>query len=118
MKITEIALERLRLPLDPPFHAAWDEPRGTFEGDERVVLVEADLKDPHWPALLPYDTYDAVLTATALHWLRTDALDGLYGRLAGLAAAVVALLLRAPFLVVLLVAAAVAAGLRALGWAA
>jgi hypothetical protein len=39
-------------------------------------------------------------------------------RLAGLAAAVVALLLRAPFLVVLLVAAVVAAGLRALGWAA
>ncbi len=38
-------------------------------------------------------------------------------RVAGLAAAVVALLLRAPFLVVLLVAASVAAGLRALGWA-
>ena len=38
-------------------------------------------------------------------------------RVAGLAAAAVALLLRAPFLVVILVAAAVAAGLRALGWA-
>jgi branched-subunit amino acid transport protein len=36
-------------------------------------------------------------------------------RLAGLGAAVVALLLRAPFLVVIVVAAAVAAGLRALG---
>ncbi|MFC5751158.1 AzlD domain-containing protein [Actinomadura rugatobispora] len=36
-------------------------------------------------------------------------------RLAGLAAAVVALLLRAPFLVVLVAAAAVAAGLRLLG---
>ncbi|MQA83838.1 MAG: AzlD domain-containing protein [Streptosporangiales bacterium] len=36
-------------------------------------------------------------------------------RLAGLGAAVVALLLRAPFLAVLLVAAAVAAGLRAIG---
>lgn len=36
-------------------------------------------------------------------------------RLAGLGAAVVALLLRAPFLVVLVVAAGVAAGLRALG---
>ncbi|MGW2832017.1 class I SAM-dependent methyltransferase [Streptomyces sp. NPDC001286] len=58
--------------------------RGTFEGDERVGFVEADLKDPDWPARLPYDTYDAVLTATALHWLRTDALDDLYGRLAGL----------------------------------
>jgi hypothetical protein len=39
-------------------------------------------------------------------------------RVAGLAAALVALLLRAPFLVVLLVAAAVAAGARAAGWAA
>lgn len=37
-------------------------------------------------------------------------------RLAGLAAAVIALLLRAPFLVVVLVAAAVAAMTRALGW--
>jgi uncharacterized membrane protein len=39
-------------------------------------------------------------------------------RLAGLAAAVVALLLRAPFLVVVLVAALVAAVLRAVGWTA
>ena len=39
-------------------------------------------------------------------------------RAAGLAAAVVALLLRAPFLVVVLVAAGVAAAMRALGWAA
>jgi uncharacterized membrane protein len=38
-------------------------------------------------------------------------------RLAGLSAAVVALLLRAPFLVVVIVAAAVAAGFRHLGWA-
>lgn len=37
-------------------------------------------------------------------------------RLAGLAAAGVALLLRAPFLVVVAVAAATAAGLRLLGW--
>jgi hypothetical protein len=39
-------------------------------------------------------------------------------RVAGVAAALVALLLRAPFLVVLVVAAAVAAGVRAAGWAA
>lgn len=38
-------------------------------------------------------------------------------RAAGLAAAVAALLLRAPFLVVICVAAAVTAGLRGLGWA-
>ncbi|MGV9563980.1 class I SAM-dependent methyltransferase [Streptomyces sp. NPDC003480] len=57
---------------------------GTFRGDDRVTLVEADLKDPDWPARLPYDTYDAVLTATALHWLRTDPLEALYGRIAEL----------------------------------
>jgi hypothetical protein len=39
-------------------------------------------------------------------------------RVAGLGVAVVALLLRAPFLVVITLAAAAAAGLRALGWAA
>jgi Branched-chain amino acid transport protein (AzlD) len=39
-------------------------------------------------------------------------------RLAGVAVAVVALLLRAPFLVVITLAAATAAGVRALGWAA
>lgn len=38
-------------------------------------------------------------------------------RLAGLGVAVVALLLRAPFLVVVLAAAVAAAALRALGWA-
>ena len=38
-------------------------------------------------------------------------------RVAGLSAAVVALLLRAPFLVVVLVAAATAALFRAMGWA-
>jgi hypothetical protein len=37
-------------------------------------------------------------------------------RAAGLAFAVVALILRAPFLVVVIGAAVVAAGLRALGW--
>jgi hypothetical protein len=39
-------------------------------------------------------------------------------RLAGVGVAVVALLLRAPFLVVIILAAATAAGVRALGWAA
>ncbi|MEW2129595.1 class I SAM-dependent methyltransferase [Streptomyces sp. NPDC005435] len=58
--------------------------RGTFAGDDRVTLVEADLKDPEWTSALPYDSYDAVLTATALHWLRLDDLTTLYGRLAQL----------------------------------
>ncbi|GGU80421.1 methyltransferase [Streptomyces filipinensis] len=58
--------------------------RGTFGGDERVHLVEADLKDPDWRAKLPYDSYDAVLTATALHWLHSEPLAALYGQVAEL----------------------------------
>ncbi|MFD7814345.1 class I SAM-dependent methyltransferase [Streptomyces sp. NPDC059785] len=57
---------------------------GTFAGDDRVTLVTADLKDPEWTSRLPYDTYDAVLTATALHWLHLEPLAALYGQVAGL----------------------------------
>ncbi|MFF4227839.1 class I SAM-dependent methyltransferase [Streptomyces sp. NPDC001820] len=57
--------------------------RGYFDGDERVTFVTADLKDPGWVAKLPYDSYDAVLTATALHWLHSEPLTALYGQIAG-----------------------------------
>ncbi|GAA4901041.1 class I SAM-dependent methyltransferase [Streptomyces coeruleoprunus] len=57
---------------------------GYFAGDDRVRFVRADLKDPAWVRSLPYDTYDAVLTATALHWLHEEPLTALYGQLAGL----------------------------------
>ncbi|HUB03706.1 MAG TPA: mandelate racemase/muconate lactonizing enzyme family protein [Solirubrobacteraceae bacterium] len=41
MKITAIRVDRLRLPLDPPFLAAWDpEPRRSFEAT--IVRVETD----------------------------------------------------------------------------
>ena len=41
MKITAIKLRRLRLPLDPPFHAAWDPvPRTRFNAT--IVRVETD----------------------------------------------------------------------------
>ncbi|MBL1065103.1 trans-aconitate 2-methyltransferase [Streptomyces sp. 7-21] len=58
--------------------------RGTFEGDDRVTFVSVDLTAPDWPAKLPYDRYDAVLTATALHWLPTEPLRALYRQLADL----------------------------------
>ncbi|MFB6633360.1 class I SAM-dependent methyltransferase [Streptomyces sp. NPDC056362] len=67
--------------LDPALLAIAE---GSFAGDERVTFVTADLKDPAWVADLPYDTYDAVLTATALHWLHSEPLTALYGQLAGL----------------------------------
>lgn len=57
---------------------------GYFAGDDRVTLVTADLKDPDWTAKLPHDTYDAVLTATALHWLHSEPLRVLYGQVAGI----------------------------------
>ena len=41
MKVTAIRLMRMRLPLDPPFHAAWDPvPRRHF--DATLVRVETD----------------------------------------------------------------------------
>ncbi len=41
MKIVAIRLDRLRLPLDPPFRAAWDpEPRRHF--DATIVTIETD----------------------------------------------------------------------------
>ncbi|WP_432054194.1 class I SAM-dependent methyltransferase [Streptomyces sp. bgisy022] len=67
--------------LDPALLAIAE---GTFAGDGRVTFVTADLKDPDWPAGLPHDTYDAVLTATALHWLHREPLADLYGHLADL----------------------------------
>ncbi|MGH4035469.1 class I SAM-dependent methyltransferase [Actinomycetota bacterium Odt1-20B] len=57
---------------------------GTFAGDDRVTFVTADLKDPSWTAELPHATYDAVLTATALHWLPSGPLATLYGQIAQL----------------------------------
>ncbi|MBN9097601.1 MULTISPECIES: mandelate racemase/muconate lactonizing enzyme family protein [unclassified Pseudonocardia] len=41
MKITAIHLDRLRLPLDPPFAAAWD-PEPRRHADATVVRVETD----------------------------------------------------------------------------
>ncbi|MFC8272639.1 class I SAM-dependent methyltransferase [Streptomyces sp. NPDC057271] len=67
--------------LDPALLAIAE---GYFAGDDRVTFVTADLKDPEWATALPYDAYDAVLTATALHWLHTEPLTALYGQLARL----------------------------------
>jgi trans-aconitate methyltransferase len=49
--------------------------------DERSAIVEADLRSPQWTAALPRQDYDAVLTATALHWLPADRLAQLYAEI-------------------------------------
>ncbi|MFJ7153440.1 class I SAM-dependent methyltransferase [Streptomyces sp. NPDC101118] len=85
--ITDRALKRFPdavstgVDLDPALLAIAE---GHFAGDPRVTVVTADLKDPEWAARLPYDSYDAVLTATALHWLHSEPLAVLYRQLAPL----------------------------------
>jgi SAM-dependent methyltransferase len=44
----------------------------------RATIVDADLGDPAWRAKLPQEDFDAVLTATALHWLPADRVAALY----------------------------------------
>lgn len=59
--------------------------RATFEADPNVSVVRADLRDPGWRQALPPDAaFDAVLTATALHWLAEPVLVRLYADLADL----------------------------------
>ncbi|MEV4481915.1 class I SAM-dependent methyltransferase [Micromonospora coxensis] len=43
-----------------------------------AAVVTADLSRPEWPDALPHREYDAVLTATALHWLDGPRLAALY----------------------------------------
>jgi SAM-dependent methyltransferase len=47
----------------------------------RVHLIQADLRDPSWAGGLPLPL-DAVLSATALHWLRPEPLTALYRQVA------------------------------------
>jgi SAM-dependent methyltransferase len=60
--------------------------RGTFAGDPRVRVCTADLAGPGWRQQLaePEASFDAVLTATALHWLTPDRLAGVYAEARGL----------------------------------
>ncbi|MFG2135959.1 class I SAM-dependent methyltransferase [Streptomyces sp. NPDC048650] len=69
--------ESVGVDLDPALLAIAE---GYFAGERRVRFVRADLKDPQWTQKLPHASYDAVLTATALHWLHTDDLRTLYGQ--------------------------------------
>jgi SAM-dependent methyltransferase len=59
---------------------------GTFGGDDRVRIVAVDLATPAWLAQLgePSGSFDAVLTATALHWLTAERIAGVYAESAGL----------------------------------
>jgi SAM-dependent methyltransferase len=56
--------------------------RGSLDGDERVRIVRADLATPAWTDAVTGE-FDAVLTATALHWLPEERIRVLYGEIAG-----------------------------------
>ena len=58
--------------------------RLAFDGDRRMEVVERDLRDPRWTNQLRGRQFDAVLTATATHWLDQASLVRLYGDLAHL----------------------------------
>lgn len=47
----------------------------------RADVVRADLRKPGWAAGLPHREFDAVLTATALHWLPLDRLAAVYAEI-------------------------------------
>ncbi|WP_117209194.1 class I SAM-dependent methyltransferase [Allorhizocola rhizosphaerae] len=48
---------------------------------ERSTIVAANLLSPQWSESLPRHDYDAVLTATALHWIAPDRLTALYAEI-------------------------------------
>ncbi len=56
----------------------------TFADDDRVRIVDADLLDPAWVEAVLEPQVDAVLTATALHWLPEGAVPRVYRDLARL----------------------------------
>jgi ubiquinone/menaquinone biosynthesis C-methylase UbiE len=49
--------------------------------DPRSTVVSTDLRRAGWVRELPRRHYDAVLTATALHWIDADRLTALYGEI-------------------------------------
>jgi SAM-dependent methyltransferase len=50
---------------------------------DQAAVVTADLASSDWRASLPHREYDAVLTATALHWLPGERLRDLYAEVHG-----------------------------------
>lgn len=75
------AAESIAVDMDPTLLAI---ARGSFHGDPRISFLALDVTEPDWTQHLPAEPFDAVLTATALHWLQPDALARLYMDLAKL----------------------------------
>ena len=80
------------------------------------VVPERVVENPRVHRIAAFVTVALLAALTAVQAFTTRGEIVFDARVAAMAAAVIALLLRAPFIVVVLVAALVAAGLRALGW--
>ena len=72
----------LAVDLDPVLLMLGRHALGDMDG--RLRWIEADLRDPSWVSRLDGTQVDAVLTTTALHWLRPETLLPLYQQLASL----------------------------------
>jgi SAM-dependent methyltransferase len=72
----------LAVDLDPVLLTLGRNALGEMDG--RLRWIEADIRDPGWLSRLGVTQVDTVLTTTALHWLRPEALLPLYQQLATL----------------------------------
>jgi SAM-dependent methyltransferase len=73
------AARSIAVDVDPVLRAIAS---ASFARDDRVRIVHADLRDPNCLDAPPDAQVDAVLTATALHWLPEAAVQRLYRDLA------------------------------------
>jgi len=80
------------------------------------LVPERALEHPRVSRVAALVTIALLAALTAVQAFTAGSELVLDARIAALAAAAIALALRAPFIVVVVIAAAVAAGLRALGW--
>lgn len=80
------------------------------------LIPASALQDPRMSRIAGTMTIGLLASLTILNTVASGQALALDARLGALAAAGVALLFRAPFLVVVLAGAAAAAGLRVLGW--
>jgi SAM-dependent methyltransferase len=70
------------IDVDPVMLAIGQGALGDMQG--RLRWVRADLRKPGWATALDQDGFDAVLSATATHWLQPDELAAVYRDVAGL----------------------------------
>lgn len=54
----------------------------TNPAPKRLHLMDANLMEPGWSKALPYEQFDAMVSATALHWLPPGALAAVYDEVA------------------------------------